>query len=268
VEAPGITLAPFCLGHQTFIKPTLYIALRLRDNMRPISATTESTKIVMTHQTNLSSPPEVSLRLPDMERHVARLLIVMYHCGEPTNTLTEGQTWRIDSRGKLSRFDFWVREPGHLALALLDASQHKPSLIKDNALFKATLDRMLENDQADIRRVMLPGAPVKPQGIAGELNLLLSDLAARALISDRPSFNKSGGHQIVLENAGAELAKKIMVEAPSFVWYGAQCAAVKAFWPLLESYDLATMPYLGLSPLMVAVSPLIPVIKERYQRTS
>src|SRR5258708_564588 len=59
------------------------------------------------------SPPQY------FERHLARLLIVLYYCGQPTNSLLEGETRQVDSLWRLQQFDFWVREPGHLALALL-----------------------------------------------------------------------------------------------------------------------------------------------------
>src|SRR5579872_2962805 len=62
------------------------------------------------------------------ERRIARLLIVMYYCGTPVYSLLEGDTRQIDSMSLLQQFDFWVREPGHLTLALIHAYAATPAL--------------------------------------------------------------------------------------------------------------------------------------------
>src|SRR5258708_28528696 len=82
------------------------------------------------------------------ERHVARLLLVLYFGGQPTNSLLDGDTRQIDSLARLHQFDFWVREPGHLALALLKSYSGTPERLEELRLRDA-LDQMLKDDQAD-----------------------------------------------------------------------------------------------------------------------
>ncbi len=198
----------------------------------------------------------------DLERHVARLVVVLYYCGELLNSLIEGEFRQVESRARLGRFDFWVREPGHLALALLHATTRRGA--DEAASLRQTVGRMLADNQIDTRRVALPVA----EASSGDLDYILSFLSSRAVISDRPSFSKTGSHQIVLEAVGITLAEKIFESCPTFAWYRAQCEIVRQFFPILEGYDLATMPYLGsdLTPTLAATSSLIPYIRERYDR--
>lgn len=206
------------------------------------------------------------------ERHIARLLIVLYYCGRPVSSLLDGETRQIDSLLKLQQFDFWVREPGHLALALLSLSA--PSLeAADEVQRKAistiskarreALDRLLTDRQADTRRVVVPGASVLIQ----DFDANLSYLTSCALISDRPSFAKPrGDHQIVMETAGIVVVEKILAGCPLFSWYRAQSETVALFFPILEKIDLTVMPYLApdLTPVLAAVMPLMPTIEHRY----
>ena len=197
---------------------------------------------------------------------MARLLLVLYFGGQPTNSLLDGDTRQIDSLTRLHQFDFWVREPGHLALALLKSFNGAPERA-DEAHLRDALDRMLKDDQADIRRVVTPGGS---RNMFEDLDYSLSFLTARALISDRPSFTRSRQHthQIVLEAPGIKLVQQILDTCPLFQWYRAQCELVAAHFPRLEHYDLAMMTYLApeLSPAMVTTVPLIPYIRQRYEQ--
>lgn len=197
------------------------------------------------------------------ERHIARLLLVLYYCGSPTNSLFDAETRQVDSTWQLQQFDFWVREPGHLALALLHLPPEQTE--PQHESMQAALDRILTGNQADVRRVVLPGAPYN---ILEDFDFSLSYLTSRALVSDRPSFTRSrtSTHQIVLEAAGIEIVHQILEACPTFEWYRAQCETVVAFFPLLQKIDLAEMSYLfpDLSPALAARKPLIPYIKRRY----
>lgn len=213
----------------------------------------------------MDSVPDRSLESFAYERHAARLILVLYVGGERSQGLFDGETYLFDSFTRLGRFDFWVREPGHLALALLDALKYKSArLSAQRDAVRGILDDLLRTANAEIHRVALPGTAYKPWGISGEMNLILSNLASRAVISDRPSFTKGGSHQIVLEARGIALAQQILAQAPSFAWYHQQCQTVRDFWHILDSYDLAAMPYLGMSPVAAASTPLISVIQQRY----
>jgi hypothetical protein len=191
------------------------------------------------------------------ERHVARLLIILYCCGEVVTDLLDGETRQIESRTRLHFYDFWVREPGHLALALLDARRN--GLIPDSA--RPAIDRMLATNQADTRRVATAGYRLN-----GELDSYLSFLTARALISDRPSFARTGAHKIILEPQGVKFVSKLLEECPTAGWYREQCEVVKTYAGALGKVDMATMPYLDFSPAIAATEPLIPYIRERYAR--
>ncbi len=203
-------------------------------------------------------------------RQVARLLIVLYTCGEPVTDLIDGETRQIEPRSLFARLDFWVREPGHLALALVHAygagkfDEQSPLY----PVYRAALDRMTTDSQADSRRVALLGGSAKPYRFGGELDSYLSFLSSRGLVSDRPSFDKSGRHRIVLETAGIQMVTGMLEKCPSMRWYQTQAVTVKTFLPMLEDYDLTIMPYLGggLSPLMASDVPLLPMIQERYSR--
>jgi len=200
------------------------------------------------------------------ERQVARLLIVLYYCGQPISSLLEGQARQVESLKRLQQFDFWVREPGHLALALLDAYAATPDAFADRKhILRDTIERSLEDNQADTRRVMLPGAPYH---IFEDFDHPLSFLTSRALVSDRPSFvrSRSHTHLIILEAEGVNLVQQILDTCPTFDWYRLQCEAVAAFFPVLEQYDLNVMTYLApdLTPAMVAVSALVPHIQRRF----
>src|SRR5262245_55335445 len=137
--------------------------------------------------------------LPDTayyERHLVRLLIGLYYCGNPMNSLFEGPLRQIDSIRALQRFDFWLREPGHLALALLHAHASMPGdFIDQDEALRTALDRMLEDDNVDFHRIPSTGG-----SNFESLNDMLSYLASRALLSDRPSFTRTraSSHQIVL----------------------------------------------------------------------
>src|SRR2546421_12793438 len=101
----------------------------------------------------------VSLKANDyFERHLARLIVVLYYCGQPVSSLLDGETREVLSIWQLQRFDFWVREPEHLALALLHAYSNTPDVL-DKAALQTGLQRLLADDQVDVRRVLLPGGP-------------------------------------------------------------------------------------------------------------
>lgn len=200
------------------------------------------------------------------ERQVARLLIVMYHCGQPVASLIDGETRQVDSLWRLQQFDFWVREPGHLALALLDAYAAMPDAFADRKpMFRDAIERSLKDNQADTRRIMLPGAPYH---IFEDFDRPLSFLTSRALVSDRPSFTRtrSHAHLIILETAGVRLVQQILEKCPSFGWYRLQCETVAAFFPVLEKYDPNAMSYLApdLTPALVSASALVPYIQRRF----
>ena len=194
---------------------------------------------------------------------------MLYYAGQAVNSLLEGETRQVDSLWRLQQFDFWMREPGHLALALLRSYASAPERYADTKdELQAALTRMLENEQADIRRVKQPGASYN---ILEDLDYSLSFLTARALVSDRPSFAKSRqyAHQVVLETAGVDLVHKILVQCSSFGWYRAQAELIAMYMPRLEHYDIAYMSYLTpeLTPAMAATLPLVPFIRQRLDKT-
>jgi hypothetical protein len=205
------------------------------------------------------SPPQY------FERHLARLLIVLYHCGQPVNTLLDGETRQVDSLWRLHQFDFWVREPGHLALALLRSyASGSDRITETEGKLRESLDRMLKDDQADIRRVKVPG---QGHNFLEDLDGSLSFLTSRSLVSDRPSFARSRQftHQVVLEVEGVKFVQKILDTCPSFAWYRAQSELVAAHFTRLEHFDLTFMSYLApeLNPATAATVPLIPYIRRR-----
>ena len=202
------------------------------------------------------------------ERQVARLLIVLHHCGQPVADLIDGETRQVDSLGRLQQFDFWVREPGHLALALLDAYSAKPEAFTERKqTLQDALTRILKDCQADTRRVMVPGAPYH---LYEDFDRPLSFLTSRALVSDRPSFarSRSQSHRIILEASGVKFVQQLLESCPSLAWYRLQCETVATFLTTLEPYNLSTMTYLApdLTPAMVASAALVPYIERRYQR--
>jgi hypothetical protein len=208
-------------------------------------------------------PPEF------FERHLARLLVVLYFCGQPVNHMLEGQVRQVDSIARLQQFDFWMREPGHLALALMRSYTSNPERLEEiTPNLRTSIDRMLQNDDVDVHRVRIPNAT---HGIFEDLDYSLSHLTARALVSDRPSFARSRQftHQVVLEAAGVALVEKIFAEAPSFDWYRKQGELIAAYFSRLERYDLAVMSYLSptLTPVTAGVAPLAPYIRQRYDNT-
>ena len=74
--------------------------------------------------------PNPEHEMPGAERHIARLIIALYHLGTASRSLWDGETRQVDSIKQLQQFEFWLREPGHLALALLRIafnSQHSPN---------------------------------------------------------------------------------------------------------------------------------------------
>ncbi len=202
--------------------------------------------------------------MPHFERHVARLLIALYHAGSPTQGLWEGETRQIDSIGQLQQFEFWLREPGHLALGLLYIAQQQPSQAE---AARTALGQLLIDDSIDRRRVIWPGAPFQA---LPELNEALTFLSSRALVSDRPSFGAGSGsratHQIILETAGIELARQIIETCPLFGWYDVLGQMTTQFWQWLGSYNLLTMPYLprDVTASQAAAAPLSMVVQARY----
>ncbi|MHB8625697.1 MAG: hypothetical protein ACYDBJ_11675 [Aggregatilineales bacterium] len=212
----------------------------------------------------LPTIPDMIHEMPHFERHVARLLIALYHAGSPTQNLWDGETRQVDSIGQLQQFEFWLREPGHLALALLSVATEQPS--QADAI-RPALGQLLIDDSIDRRRVIWPGAPFQA---LPELNESLTFLSSRALVSDRPSFGAGSGprsaHQIVLETAGIELARRIIETCPLFGWYDVLGQMTAQFWRWLGTFNLLTMPYLprDVTASQVAVAPLLPLIQARY----
>jgi hypothetical protein len=203
------------------------------------------------------------------ERHVARLLIVIYHCGQPAAPLIEGEMRQVDSIWQLQRFDFWVREPGHLALALLHAYAESPDrFAATTATVHEALYRMMADGNADTHRIILPGTPYS---IFEDFDHHLSFLTSRALISDRPSFTRSRNapHRIVLEASGVDTVRQIIRACPAYNWYRQQSQTVATFLPILEQYDLTKMSYLipDLTPAKAVSTPLLPYIRLRYAKT-
>ncbi len=204
-----------------------------------------------------------------LERHIARLLLVLYHVGKPVASLIDGETRQVDSFWQLQRFDFWVREPGHLALALLDLYRVSPGNLADHlAVLHQALARMMADDNADRHRLPVPGAPYN---VFDDFDQHLSFLTSRALISDRPSFtrSRSHGHRIILETRGVNVAWQIIESCPAYAWYRLQCETIATFFPLLEKYDLMAMTYLApeLAPAATAATALVPFIWQRYTKT-
>jgi hypothetical protein len=201
------------------------------------------------------------------ERHIARLLVVIYHCGHPSTSLLDGETRQVDSLWQLQRFDFWVREPGHLAIALLHAYAESPeNFAATTARLRDALNRMVADDNADNRRIILPGAPYT---MLANLDQHLSFLTSRALISDRPSFSRSKNHRIILETLGVNAVRQIFDTCPVFNWYRLQSETVAEFFPVLEKYDLSRMNYLmpNLTLPLANVTAMAPYIRSRYART-
>jgi hypothetical protein len=201
------------------------------------------------------------------ERHVARLLIVLYYYGQPAARLIDGETRQVESLWKLQRFDFWVREPGHLALALLHGYAASSAQFEGRiAALREAIDRVLADNNADHRRITVPGAPYN---IFEDFDHHFSFLTSRALISDRPSFVRSRNHLIILETTGVKTVRQILESCPTYGWYRQQCETVAAFLPILDRYDLSSMIYLApdLTPAMVASRALIPYIRQRYVQT-
>lgn len=201
------------------------------------------------------------------ERHLARLLIALYYSGTSVTDLISGTTRQVDSLWRLQQFDFWLREPGHLAFALLHAYAANPSKFTGeyHDKVRTALERMLSGDLVDTRRVALPGSPYN---IIADLDANLSFLTGCALLSDRPSFARSATHQIVLETPGIELVQKILGTCPTFEWYRAQGELITDFFPFLEQYDLGVMPYLApdFTPVTAAAVPLAASIRARHER--
>jgi len=195
------------------------------------------------------------------ERHVARLLIALYHLGTASRGLWDGETRQIDSIRQLQQFEFWLREPGHLALALLRIAVEQPT---QTELIRTTLERLVTDRDADRRRVIWPGTPYQT---LPDLNTSFTFLSSRALVSDRPSFAPGRTtRRIVLEAPGVVFCRKIVETCPSFVWYDWLGETVAHFWAWLEPLDLTVMPYLApdLTPTQAAIVPLLPLIKTRY----
>jgi hypothetical protein len=201
---------------------------------------------------------------PYFERHIARLVIALYHAGSPTQSLWDGETRQVDSIGQLQQFEFWLREPGHLALALFYIAAEQPAQV--NAI-RTALGQLLIDDSIDRRRVIWPGAPFQA---LPELNEALAFLSSRALVSDRPSFGAGSGphavHHIILETAGIELARQIIETCPLFGWYDVVGQITAQFCRWLGAFNLLTMPYLprDITSSQVAVSPLLPLVQSRY----
>jgi hypothetical protein len=193
--------------------------------------------------------------------------VVLFYCGKPVSSLLDGETREILSIWQLQRFDFWVREPGHLALALMHAYTVGPDRLEKDVLH-AGLQRLMADDQVDVRRVMLPGGAYN---IFEDFDSRLSLLTSRALVSDRPSFARSRthAHKVVLEAAGVEIARKVLDTCPAFEWYRRQCEMVANFFHVLEGYDPGSAVYLApeLDLITAATTTLRHYLALRYDRT-
>jgi hypothetical protein len=211
-------------------------------------------------QATADSPVTVEIGTEFFERRVARLLIAMYFCGSPANSLLEGETRQVESLTRLQQFDFWLREPGHLALALISIRLATPDVFAESGeVLRKALDFILDSENVDRHRVESPWKSI------ADWDDTLSFLTSRALASDRPSFMKGQSHQIILETDGLALARRIISTCPSYNWYRVQGETITRFLPILATVDLTTMPYLApnLTATTAATTRLTPLIRAR-----
>lgn len=201
------------------------------------------------------------------ERTLARLLITLYYSGQPNSTLLEGETRLIESKRTLITFDFWMREPGHLGLALLDCyriNSDQFSPVQRDSL-QTLIPRLLTDDNADRHRVMATAS----YAVFSDLDHWLGHLTAAALVSDRPRFTRSRQAkitpQLILEPDGIQFTQKLLDQAPSLGWYRDQGETINACWNILAPLDLHAMSYLRpeTTPTLASLQPLSPIIFKR-----
>ncbi|MBX3065156.1 MAG: hypothetical protein U0528_07940 [Anaerolineae bacterium] len=214
---------------------------------------------------SIPAAPDPDPALTFRERHLARLLLTLYYSGTPISSLFEGETRQVDSPARIHRFDFWMREPGHLALALIYATAQYPvEMTPQRDAVIAALTRMTDAGALDVHRVAIAGSYLHAYA---DLDEHLAYLTSTALLTDRPSFTKGqqSTHQIVLETPGIALVQKILAECPAYAWYKAQAEIIALCLPALEKIDVNTMPYLApdLTPALAAVMPLTSLVSKR-----
>jgi hypothetical protein len=169
-------------------------------------------------------------------RDAMRLLFILTHCGEVVASPSPVETAAkvITSQKRLQKMDFWVRNPDHLAHALLDAYSEK-SDTKWLRYAKGILDSEEPEVRRDAMTKYLFGAfePIDT-GIAP----LISYGLVRTL--RHPQTRRQ---RFFLLERGAGIAGRMEAEMPEARWYAQRSRLVGELCFGRSGEDLARMQY-------------------------
>jgi hypothetical protein len=169
-------------------------------------------------------------------RDALRLLFILARAGDPTGAVSPipDAVRVITSQKRLQKIDFWVRNPDHLAHALI-AGYEKTS---DGNLLRMARD-ILDTEEPEIRRdamakYMFGAYEPIDTGMAPLISYGLARIIRNPETRRRWFF---------LLDRGAEVADAMERDLPEAQWYAQRTALVGSLCRGLTGEDLARMQY-------------------------
>lgn len=169
-------------------------------------------------------------------RDAFRLLFIVAYAGDPVSgdTPVPDAVTVVTSEKKLSKLDFWVRNPDHLAYALLDRFEET-----HNHQWLAAAEEILGTDEPEVRR----DAMVKYLfGAYEPLDTGLAPLVSYGLVR-KLRDPKSKMTEYFLLPKGRDIAVTMESEMAEAQWYSARAKLLREMCVGLSGDEIARIQY-------------------------
>lgn len=154
-------------------------------------------------------------------QHAIRLLVILDHCGEPTNAADpEDCVAAIRAELRLQALDFWLRNPDYLAGEILTMIEGRQL----QSQYLTVVEELLNNPEPDLHWYPMPRWR---HGAYEAIDDAFSVLSAYglALVRRLGGLRKTARSQFYLTEAGRDAAVQLAAE-PVLSWYTEQVKLV------------------------------------------
>jgi hypothetical protein len=169
-------------------------------------------------------------------RDALRLLFILAHAGEPVSEAVPipRAVRVITSQKRLQKIDFWVRNPDHLAHALLDGYE-----MTRNGHWLRMARAILDTDEPEIRRDAMAKYMF---GAYEPIDTGLAPLVSYGL-AQTVRHPETRRRRYFLLARGAEIAASMQRDLPEARWYADRATLVGALCRGLSGEDIARIQY-------------------------